>query len=115
MHGEVIDTSFETVDHQGLAIALEPAGAQVEHHAVALETGGFARMVEIQFRGGDFVFGMLIVALAHGVDVPGPLGPFHLALGGLDGHLRQIGLLLACQKLAADLDFLARQRGVQTV
>ena len=67
-------------DDERLAVALQALGAQVERQAVALEPGGIARVLEVQLRGGDVVDGALVVALADGVLVPGPLGAFQFAL-----------------------------------
>jgi hypothetical protein len=86
-----------------------------EVHAVALETRDVAGVIEVEFGGRNVIDGVLVVALAHRVLVPGPLRALELALGGLDGDLREVRLLLAGEELAADLDFLVLQRGVQAV
>ena len=56
-----------------------------------------------------------VVALADDALVPGPLRALELALGGLDGDLGEIRLLLAGEDRAANLDLLARERGVEAV
>src|SRR6185312_13310092 len=106
-YGELGDTVLEARDHQRLAVALQALGAQVERQAVALQAGAVTRVRVVQLRGGDVVDGAPVVALGNDVLVPGPLRALQFALGGLDGDLRQVGLLLAGEDLAADLDLLA--------
>jgi hypothetical protein len=72
-------------------------------------------VIEVELRGRDVVDGALVVPFAHGFLVPGPLRPLQFTLRCLDGYLRQIGLLLAGEDLAPDLDLLPRQCGIEAV
>src|SRR4029077_1644386 len=102
-------------DHERLAVALEALGAQVERQALALEAGGVARVLEIELRGGDVVDRALEVALADRLLIPRPLRALQFPLRRIDGDLGEIGLLLARHDLAADLDLLAGEGGVEAV
>ena len=100
-------------DHQRLAVALQPAGLQVEFEAVLLEAGRLARVVVPEPRLVEFVLRPAPVALADHRWSQAACARANSRSAALICTLARSLGLLAPQHLAADLDLLAREAGVR--
>jgi hypothetical protein len=112
---ECLDSLTQPCDQQCLGIALRSLRAQLQLEAVLLQAAGLDRMGIVELGGLEIVLGALEVPFGNHVDAPGLFGALELAFGRGDLHTGQVAVLAALEDLAAHLDGLSREVGLDAV